>query len=836
MNTSFETFNEEIVLHKLAHYLPAQSPLKDFVHHNTLHAYQALPFFDALHQANQSFGYHTFLSLSEFRKLHQDGKISDAQINRVLSEQLSDEFIEDWRSKMIFEPFEIDTKPRIGQLRKAWKDHYKINLDKSVHGILFKVVCSYLDQGVAIWSFPITADGFLASIRALDKNEYQSFFNSKRAKKLLQTPDLQLENLLQILVGDTHLFEQYIFDQQFAHPGWSGIVSVVEHLPASLSDSRKISLKELIMFELLLEIDALDQKFGENWAPLALTLETVPAPIFDYFPKSTLQKVLEFWQTSFEWSYYDTILNGIHQSLSNKTSNEDQKVSFQALFCMDDRECSFRRHIEFFDPSVATFGTPAFFNVAFYFKPQDAKFYTKLCPAPMTPKHLIKEKSKIKKHKKDLHYHKQSHSLVLGWIISQTLGFSAALKLFLNIFKPSMTPATSASFRHLDADADLTIENQSVSDIENGLQVGFSIDEMTTIVKGQLESIGLVNHFSPLVYVVSHGATSVNNTHYSGYDCGACSGRPSSVNAKVFCFMANHKKVRENLSKAGICLPDETIFVAGLHDTTRDDILFYDTEDLPKQHLQAHHQNLQVFKNALDANAQERSRRFETVNSTDDIEKVHAKIRRRSVSLFEPRPELNHATNALCIVGRRELSKNIFLDRRSFMNSYDYRIDPDGALLYGILSAVAPVGGGINLEYYFSRVDNEKLGAGSKLPHNVMGLFGVANGIDGDLRTGLPSQMIEIHDPLRLLVVVEQMPDIVLKTIQKVYKTYEWFKNEWVQLAVVNPEDQSIWIFENEAFVLYQPTEMKVETLDNVLSVALSNQENLPVYHLKNKS
>jgi uncharacterized protein YbcC (UPF0753/DUF2309 family) len=105
----------------------------------------------------------------------------------------------------------------------------------------------------------------------------------------------------------------------------------------------------------------------------------------------------------------------------------------------------------------------------------------------------------------------------------------------------------------------------------------------------------------------------------------------------------------------------------------------------------------------------------------------------------------------------------LFLDRRSFLNSFDYRIDPEGKYLFNILKAAAPVCGGINLEYFFSRVDNQKLGAGSKLPHNVMGLIGVANGYDGDLRPGLPSQMIEIHDPVRLLVIVEHLPEVVSK-------------------------------------------------------------------------
>uniref|UniRef100_UPI00404A7434 YbcC family protein n=1 Tax=Flavobacterium sp. TaxID=239 RepID=UPI00404A7434 len=738
-----------------------------------------------------------------------------------------------WREHMIKEQFDVSSNPRIGQFRKAWKEHYKINLDKSVHGILFKVLCSYLDQGVSMWSFPVDTNGFLASIRNLETHAYQSFFNSARAKKLLFQTDISIESLLHILVGDKSLYEQYVFDQQFAHPGWSGLVAVVESLPTSLSDARTISLKELNIFELLLEIDTLDEKFGENWAPLSFSMTDKPKTIFETIEKTTLQIVLEFWQTAYEWTYYDTVLNGIKQSFDLEKHPVKQN-SFQALFCMDDRECSIRRHVEFFDNEASTFGTPGFYNAAFYFKPQDAKFYTKLCPAPMTPKHLIKEISKTQKHKKDLHYNKQSHSLLWGWIISQTLGFSAAFKLFLNIFRPSVTPATSASFKHLDADADLTIENKSLSDVENGLQVGFTIDEMTQIVNGQLESIGLVSNFSSIVYIISHGATSVNNTHYAGYDCGACSGRPGSVNAKVFCYMANHPKVREQLKAFGIYLTSETTFVAGLHDTTRDEMMFYDIQKLPANVAIEHEANEKVFLDALDANAHERSRRFDTIDSKQTTGKVHEKIRRRSVSLFEPRPELNHATNALCVVGRRNLTKSIFLDRRSFMNSYDYAIDPDGSLLYGILAAVAPVGGGINLEYYFSRVDNEKLGAGSKLPHNVMGLIGVANGIDGDLRSGLPMQMVEIHDPLRLLVIVEQLPEVVLKTIQKVDRTYEWFKNDWVRLAVVHPENHTIWVFENEQFVQHNPENLPVEALKNILTVALDKQENLPIFHLNN--
>jgi uncharacterized protein YbcC (UPF0753/DUF2309 family) len=343
----------------------------------------------------------------------------------------------------------------------------------------------------------------------------------------------------------------------------------------------------------------------------------------------------------------------------------------------------------------------------------------------------------------------------------------------------------------------------------------------------------LVKDFASIVYVVGHGASSVNNTHYAGYDCGACSGRPGSVNARVISFMANHAGVREILRGQGIDIPASTQFVGALHDTTRDEIAFYDKDILSAENQQKHSKNEALFVKALDFNAKERSRRFESIDTHATPEEIHERIRVRAVSLFEPRPELNHATNALCIVGRREMSEGLFLDRRSFMNSFDYQVDPEGKFLVNILNAVAPVCGGINLEYYFSRVDNHKLGAGSKLPHNVMGLFGVANGIDGDLRPGLPSQMIEVHDPIRLMVIVEHFTDIVLAAIKKSDQTYEWFNNEWIHLIVVNPVTKELSYFKDGGFTVYEPLQKTLKSVHNIEDLVESNQENFPVYLIK---
>jgi len=821
-------FDEHAVLHNLVHYLPAQNPLKDFVHHNTLHAFQHESFHNALINASTLFGYKTYLSLEAFRTKYFNKEINENILDFVITKEKAAANLALWKQKLIYEIFDESVHGKVGDLRANWKKEYAINLEKSTHSLLFRVLCSYLDQGIALWTFPENKEGFLAAIIALEKNSAFGIFTSKRAKELLFS-NASITELLQILVGNEALFEYYLFDQQFSHPGWSGMVATLEHNPSSLLDAKPITFEELVKFELLLEIDTLDQKFNSNWSPLGLKVRANDYNLFGKSTQNELFEVYQLWQQAFEWSFYDQVLSN---SKATSTVEKIEVPSFQGFFCMDDRECSFRRHIEHIDKNAVTFGTAAFFNFEFYFQPINGKFHTKLCPAPVTPKYLIKEEPRKKKQAKDMHYHKQSHSLFFGWIISQTLGFSAAFKLFLNIFRPSMSPATTSSFKHLNKKSILQIERTSDTLVDD-LQLGFSIEEMANRVEGLLKSIGLVHDFAPIVYVVGHGATSVNNTHYAGYDCGACCGRPSSVNAKVFSFAANHLEVRKILKERGIVIPEITQFLPALHDTTRDEIVFYDEGILTQENLYLHHQNEITFEMALANNAKERSRRFDTVNSKVSLAKIHEKVKKRSVSLFEPRPELNHATNALCIVGRREFSKQLFLDRRSFLNSYNYEVDLNGDYLAIILGQVAPVAGGINLEYYFSRVDNQKLGAGSKLPHNVMGLIGVANGIDGDLRTGLPSQMIEVHDPIRLLAVVEHFPEVVYAAISKNPATFEWYRNEWLRLVVLHPETKELFVFENGVFLPYEPIQ-KAIFVENELQLAEKTKENLPIGILKN--
>lgn len=822
------SFDEHEVLHDLKHYLPAQAPLKDFVHHNTLHAFQHLPFHEATRKASEMLGYKVSLSLDEYREFYRSGRIREEILCKIVTGQKGADQWPAWKGKLLTRNYNGSALPRIGLLRAHWKRQYQIDLDAMVHPTLFRVLGSYLDQGIAIWRFPVSQKGFLASLREMEANSFTSFFKTKRARRLLLNGNGSMAALLRKVVGEERLYRQYLFDQQFAHQGWSGMVSAVEDQPQSLLDPRKISMHDLIVFELLLEIDALDDYCGQGWTPLCTRLKTRPRDLFAEVPETELHQVLRFWQEALEWSYYDQVLAGI--KMPKPAAPKAEKPAFQAMFCIDDRECSIRRHLEHHDAACQTYATPGFFNVEFFFQPENGKFYSKQCPGPVTPRYLIKEQGATGKRGKAPHFTRHTHSLLGGWLSAQTLGFWSAFKLSLNLLRPSQGPGASASFTHMDPASRLTIESQGHQ--ENGLQVGFTPEEMADRVEGVLRSIGLVVGFAPLVYAVGHGSSTNNNPHYAAYDCGACSGRPGSVNARVFAFMANHPTVRALLSARGIHIPRQTQFVGALHDTTRDDVLFYDESALSPENRQHHRRNAQVFATALDDNAKERSRRFASINSKRSAARIHEQVRQRSVSLFQPRPELNHATNALTVIGRRSLTQNLFLDRRALMNSYDYRLDADGKYLLSILRAATPVCGGINLEYFFSRVDNQKLGAGSKLPHNVVGLFGVANGIEGDLRPGLPSQMIEVHDPVRMLFIVEHFPQVVLDTIQQVPAVFEWYRNDWVKLVVFHPEAQAFFRYCDGQFQPYLPVNQQVASIPDIMPLVEKEQDNLPVYIL----
>jgi uncharacterized protein YbcC (UPF0753/DUF2309 family) len=167
-------------------------------------------------------------------------------------------------------------------------------------------------------------------------------------------------------------------------------------------------------------------------------------------------------------------------------------------------------------------------------------------------------------------------------------------------------------------------------------------------------------------------------------------------------------------------------------------------------------------------------------------------VKRHALDWTQVRPEWGLSKNASFIIGRRALSRSLDLAGRAFLHSYDHRIDPEGRLLEGILSGPLVVAQWINMEHYFSVVDNEAFGSGSKVYHNITGRFGVISGNVSDLRTGLPAQTVlkgseAYHEPMRLVTVIEAPLALIEDLLARLYKPRELVKNGWILLLVLDP-------------------------------------------------
>lgn len=169
------------IIAQLKHYLPSQSPLKDFIHHNSLHAFQDKSFFEGIFNARDIFGYNVTLNIAEFRNLYQIGRINHDVLKKVIIDYKGVDQLNVWLDKLLKEQLNFQKHQQVGEIRKLWKSEYKIDLDNRVHPLLFRIICAYLDQGISIWNFPNNGQGFLENLRLVEAISFSSFFKSSRA-------------------------------------------------------------------------------------------------------------------------------------------------------------------------------------------------------------------------------------------------------------------------------------------------------------------------------------------------------------------------------------------------------------------------------------------------------------------------------------------------------------------------------------------------------------------------------------------------------------------------------------------------------------------------------
>jgi uncharacterized protein YbcC (UPF0753/DUF2309 family) len=529
------------------------------------------------------------------------------------------------------------------------------------------------------------------------------------------------------------------------------------------------------------------------------------------------------WLRAYEHHFQEEIFSALlnkhmtpHPQTPSPSRGEGASPVAQLIFCMDDREESVRRHLEELAPELETLGAAGVFGLPNNWRSLDGYKPIKLAQPVVTAVHEFREvptasgQQRLPLHRqrqraiewlKRMKNHWMRHGVLETALALPVLAPFALLELLGRSLMPStyqrfMTKMQRKASLPVQARVDYTAREALECPSAAQNQIGLSAEEKVAKVAAFLKLTGFTSGFSPLVVLMAHRSRHLNNPHILGYGCGACSGRFGGPNARAFAGMVNEMEVRAQLAaQHGISIPDECRFIASEHDTTSDDIDWFDTDLIPASHQALFQRVRQATEQAVRQSSHERCRKFASAPTKLSPAQAKRHVQARAASPDQVRAELGHQGCAVAFIGPRSLSKGIFWDRRSFLISYDPHNDPEGRMLEAQLQGNGVVGVGIQMDYYFSRMQSGYFGSGSKATHNLTGLFGVMEGASSDLRTGLAQQMVELHEPMRLLVVVEAEPE----TLGLIYQRHAYLRqlldNDWVLLAVKPPHSNEIQQF-----------------------------------------
>ena len=512
------------------------------------------------------------------------------------------------------------------------------------------------------------------------------------------------------------------------------------------------------------------------------------------------------WLDAYERSVHDPMLQAMtrppHVGMVGR--GPDRRPRAQVVCCIDVRSEGIRRHLEAIGP-YETFGYAGFFGLAARVEPLTGGAATEQYPVLLDAATELREVA-VGGHERAAARTVEQARVVAGlddaWraakyhpiaplALAEGTGWLAGPVAALRTSLPGVA-ATLADRLPYErrTDAPTTYDRSHLT-----------ISQQAALVAAVLR-LGLGAHLAPLVVLCGHHARVDNNPLESGLACGACGGNSGAPNARVVVAMANDPEVRAVLAAGGSAIPDDTWFVAAVHETTSDQVTLLDVDRVPPTHHELMDQLRDDLRDAGFRAALERSETLPGARASAPLgarsrRRLVGRTRRRGRDWAEPVAELGLAGNMAFVVGPRSMTLGLNLGRRVFLHSYEAAADPDGAVLAGILTAPLVVAQWINAQYYFSTTDPDHYGAGTKAVHNVLGDVGVLSGPGGDLRRGLPLQSVRagedlLHEPVRLLAVVQGSLEHVDAAIAGSTTLQQLVENEWVSL-VARPEYDASW-------------------------------------------
>ncbi len=457
-----------------------------------------------------------------------------------------------------------------------------------------------------------------------------------------------------------------------------------------------------------------------------------------------------------------------------------EPADVQAVFCIDVRSEVFRRALESVSPGIHTSGFAGFFGLPIEYRPLGREHGQAQCPVLLVPGHAVPERH---------------HDAECDAAARKKLGLTGRLSHGWNAFKTSAI----SCFSFVET-AGLLFGGSLVRDGFAGRKAkpspadepgcgpsidGIAPDDRVALAHGMLKNLGLTGDFARLVLLCGHGSETVNNPYGSGLDCGACGGHAGDANARVGAALLNDPEVRARLTaEHGIDVPETTWFLAGLHNTTTDDVTLFDLETVPASHagdVAGLRENLAV------AGKRSRIERSALLGLSPDEADLDDEVRSRARDWSQVRPEWGLAGNAAFVAAPRSRTRQANLGGRVFLHDYDHHADPDNSILELIMTAPMVVANWINLQYFGSTVNNEVFGSGNKVLHNVVGTLGVCLGNNGDLQTGLPLQSVHdgtryIHEPIRLHVFLEAPRDRIDAVLAAHDAVRELVDHQWLHV------------------------------------------------------
>ncbi|MCA3561919.1 MAG: DUF2309 domain-containing protein [Aestuariivirga sp.] len=444
------------------------------------------------------------------------------------------------------------------------------------------------------------------------------------------------------------------------------------------------------------------------------------------------------------------------------------RPSLQAAFCIDVRSEVVRRALEAVDPTVETIGFAGFFGLSVKHRPHGTELTEAHLPVLLNPA-LTSTGHESAKSEEDARIAART---VRAWGRFR----QAAVSSFA--FVEAAGPGYALK---LVKDALALVRKRDTPEPAPRIEGGLTAEAKAATAAAVLKAMSMTTGHAPLVLLLGHGAHVTNNPHESAYHCGACGGHTGEVSARLLAQLLNDPETQSGLAQHGISLPQDTLFVAGLHDTTTDEVTLYEDGFSPQQcaRLAAARQ---LLTRAAQMTRAERALRLP--GSTAGT------IAQRAVNWAEVRPEWGLAGCSAFIAAPRRVTSKADLGGRSFLHSYDWTADTDFATLELIVTAPVVVASWISLQYYGSAVAPEVFGGGNKLIHNVVGGIGVLQGNGGTLRAGLPWQAVHdgtrlVHEPLRLSVMIEAPQEAIGAVLAKHPQVASLFDNGWLHLIAL---------------------------------------------------